>query len=98
LAGLILLRPHQVAALRDPDMVPDGVVLRPAQSLGTRFVTNQENSTVDFVPWSLSPRPIRNSPPIRSTKDRTILIPSPLQAAGSNPSGKTGPSLETDSA
>jgi hypothetical protein len=33
-----------------------------------------------------------------STRDRTILIPSPLRATGSNPSGKAGPSLETDSA
>ena len=59
---------------------------------------NQENNTVNRAPWLLSPRPIRNSPPMRSTKDRTILIPNPLRAAGSNPSGKAGPSLETDSA
>jgi len=29
---------------------------------------------------------------------RTILMPSPVQAAGSNPSDKTGPLLETDRA
>ena len=69
-----------------------------SKSIGTRFVDNQENSTVNRVPWLISPRQIRNSPLIRSTRDRTILIPSPLQAAGSNPSGKAGPSLATDSA
>ena len=63
-----------------------------------RSVRNHENSTVNRAPWFSSPRLICNSPPIRSTKDRIILIPSPLQAAGSNPSGKAGPSLETDSA
>src|SRR5690242_8875992 len=47
----------------------------------------EENSTANLAPWSLSPRPLRSSPPIRSTKDRMILIPSPLQAAGPNPSG-----------
>ena len=30
---------------------------------------NQKNSTVNLVPWLLSTRSIRNSPPICSTKD-----------------------------
>jgi hypothetical protein len=71
---------------------------RSSTPIGIDCVSNQENSTVNRVPLSLSPRLIRNSPPICSTKDRIIIIPSPLQAAGSNPSGKTWPSLETDSA
>lgn len=66
--------------------------------IATCFTSDHENSTVNRAPWFLSPRPIRNSPPIRSTRERTILIPSPLPAAGSNPSGKSGPSLQTDSA
>ena len=65
---------------------------------GTRFARNQENSTVNRVPWFLSSRPIRNSPRIRPTRDRIILIPSPLLAAGSKPSGKPGPSSETNNA
>ena len=64
----------------------------------SHFVSSQVKSTVNRAPWFRSPRPILNSPPIRWTKDRIILIPSPREQAGSNPSGRTGPSLDTDSA
>ena len=59
---------------------------------------HSENSTVNRAPWFLSPRPIRNSPPICLTRDRIIPIPSPLRSVASKPSGKPGPSSETDSA
>ncbi len=64
---------------------------------GAHLVDHHENNTVNRVPWFPSPRPIRNSPPICLTRDRIILIPSPLPAVGSNASGKAGPSLATDS-
>jgi hypothetical protein len=63
-----------------------------------RIVNTYENSTVNCAPSFFPPRPKCNSPFIRETRDRIIFMPSPLQAAGSKPSGRAGPSLETDSA
>ena len=59
---------------------------------------DQANSTVNLVQSPPSPRSIRSSPPICAAREETRLIPRPLQAVGSKPSGRTEPALHTDRA
>src|SRR5579883_1282431 len=55
------------------------------------------NRTVNLV-QSSSPRSIRSSPPICAASEETTVMPRPLHAAGSKPSGRAGPPLHADKA
>jgi hypothetical protein len=47
----------------------EGNMVRIVLTAVASLFNNQKNSTVNLVPWLLSTRSIRNSPPICSTKD-----------------------------
>jgi hypothetical protein len=73
--------------------------IRPWGVTGLIVTPNSTNQkyTVNLVPRPLSPGRIFNVPRICSTSARTIVIPRPLECAGSNPDGTPGPSSRTDS-